>query len=77
MAQKDELLTTQIGEQEKLKKQLESLSGLSEELYNDLFSLTQAESVSFSIEVEGRRIEQPLEDVGRSSPARRRGASRS
>ena len=63
LAQKDELLTTQIGEQEKLKKQLESLSGLSEELYHDLFSLTQAESVSFSIEVEGRRIEQSIEDV--------------
>src|SRR5262249_587665 len=53
----------QIGEQEKLKKQLEGLSGLSEELYNDLFALTQAESVSFSVEVEGRRIEQPMEDV--------------
>src|SRR5438552_1014233 len=63
LAQKDELLTTQIGEQEKLKKQLEGLSGLSEELYNDLFALTQAESVSFSVDVEGRRIEQPLEDV--------------
>ena len=63
LAQKDELLTTQIGEQEKLKKQLEGLSGLSEELYNDLFSLTQAESVSFSVEVEGRRIEQPIEEV--------------
>jgi hypothetical protein len=63
LAQKDELLTTQIGEQEKLKKQLEGLSGLSEELYNDLFALTQAESVSFSVEVEGRRIEQPIEDV--------------
>ncbi|MGZ6142988.1 MAG: hypothetical protein ACXWLM_06600 [Myxococcales bacterium] len=63
LAQKDELLTTQIGEQEKLKKQLEGLSGLSEEVYNDLFALTQAESVSFSVEVEGRRIEQPLEDV--------------
>jgi hypothetical protein len=63
LAQKDELLTTQIGEQEKLKKQLEGLSGLSEELYNDLFSLTQAESVSFSVDVEGRRVEQPIEDV--------------
>ena len=63
LAQKDELLTTQIGEQEKLKKQLEGLSGLSEEIYNDLFQLTQAESVSFSVEVEGRRIEQPIEDV--------------
>ncbi len=45
------------------KKQLEGLSGLSEEMYNDLFALTQAESVSFSVEVEGRRIEQPIEDV--------------
>jgi hypothetical protein len=63
LAQKDELLTTQIGEQEKLKKQLEGLSALSEELYNDLFALTQAESVSFSVEVEGRRIEQPIEEV--------------
>lgn len=63
LAQKDEILTTQIGEQEKLKKQLEGLSGISEELYNDLFALTQAESVSFSVEVEGRRVEQPLEDV--------------
>ncbi|MCA1827114.1 MAG: hypothetical protein LC689_09270 [Myxococcales bacterium] len=63
LAQKDELLTSQIGEQEKLKKQLEGLSGLSEELYDDLFALTQAESVSFSVDVEGRRIEQPLEDV--------------
>lgn len=63
LLRKDELLTTQIGEQEKLKKQLEGLSGLAEELYNDLFSLTQAESVSFSVEVEGRRIEQPIEEV--------------
>lgn len=63
LSQKDDLLTTQIGEQEKLKKQLEGLSGLSEEVYNDLFSLTQAESVSFSVDVEGRRIEQPIEDM--------------
>jgi predicted nucleic acid-binding Zn-ribbon protein len=63
LAQKDELLTTQIGEQERLKKELEGLSGLSEELYNDLFALAQAESVSFSVEVEGRRIDQPIEEV--------------
>jgi hypothetical protein len=63
LAQKDELLTAQIGEQEKLKKQLEGLSSLSEEVYDDLFSLAQAESVSFSVEVEGRKIEQPIEDV--------------
>jgi len=63
LAQKDELLTASIGEQEKLKKQLEGFSGISEELYNDLFALTQAESVSFSVDVEGRKIEQPIEDV--------------
>jgi hypothetical protein len=63
LAQKDELLTAQIGEQEKLKKQFEGLAKLSEELYNDLFSLTQVESVSFSVEVEGRRVEQPIEEV--------------
>jgi hypothetical protein len=63
LAQKDDLLTAQIGEQEKLKKHFEGLASLSEELYNDLFSLTQAESVTFSVEVEGRRVEQPIEDV--------------
>jgi hypothetical protein len=63
LAQKDELLTAQIGEQERLKKQFEGLSSLSEELYNDLFNLTQAESVTFSVDVEGRRVEQPIEEV--------------
>jgi hypothetical protein len=63
LAEKDELLTAQIGEQEKLKKQFDGLAGLSEEIYNDLFALTQAESVSFSVEVEGRHVEQPIEDV--------------
>jgi hypothetical protein len=63
LAGKDELLTAQIGEQEKLKKQFDGLAGLSEEIYNDLFALTQAESVSFSVEVEGRHVEQPIEDV--------------
>jgi hypothetical protein len=63
LAKKDELLTASIGEQERLKKQLEGFGGISEELYNDLFQLTQAESVSFSVEVEGRKIEQPIEDV--------------
>lgn len=63
LAKKDELLTASIGEQERLKKQLDGFGGISEELYNDLFALTQAESVSFSVEVEGRKIEQPIEDV--------------
>ena len=63
LAKKDELLTASIGEQERLKKQLEGFGGISEDLYNDMFQLTQAESVSFSVEVEGRKIEQPIEDV--------------
>jgi hypothetical protein len=63
LAHQDELLTSQIGEQERLKKQLDGLSALNEELYNDLFSLAQAESVSFSVQVEGRRVEQPIEEV--------------
>jgi hypothetical protein len=63
LAQKDDILTAQIGEQEKLKKQFEGLGSLTEELYNDLFALTQAESVSFSVDVEGRRVEQPIEEV--------------
>src|SRR5207249_1578865 len=63
LAQKDELLTAQIGEQEKLKKQFEGLGSLTEEIYNDLFSRTQAEAVSFSVEVEGRRVDQPIQDV--------------
>ena len=63
MAHQDELLTAQIGEQERLKKQLDGLSSLNEELYNDLFSLSQAESVSFSVSVEGRKVEQPIEEV--------------
>jgi len=63
LAKKDELLTASIGEQERLKKQLDGFGGISEEIYNDLFALTQAESVSFSVEVEGRKIEQPIEDV--------------
>ena len=63
LAEKDELLTAQIGEQERLKKSLDALSGINEELYNDLFALSQAESVSFSITVEGRKVDQPIEEV--------------
>ena len=63
LAQKDELLTAQIGEQERLKKSLDALAGINEELYNDLFALSQAESVSFSVSVEGRKVDQPIEEV--------------
>lgn len=63
LAEKDELLTAQIGEQERLKKSLDQLSGINEELYNDLFALSQAESVSFSVTVEGRKVDQPIEEV--------------
>jgi hypothetical protein len=63
LAEKDELLTAQIGEQERLKKSLDGLSSINEELYNDLFALSQAESVSFSVTVEGRKVDQPIEEV--------------
>ncbi len=63
LAQKDELLTAQIGEQERLKKSFDALSSINEELYNDLFALSQAESVSFSFTVEGRKVDQPIEEV--------------
>ncbi len=63
LAEKDDLLTAQIGEQERLKKSLDGLSSINEELYNDLFALSQAESVSFSVTVEGRKVDQPIEEV--------------
>lgn len=46
-----------------LKKQLDDLGGFNEKLYDELFDFAGAEAISFSVKVEGRRVEQPIEDV--------------
>lgn len=63
MAEKDKQLLGAVSEKERLKTDFEALSKFNEELYNDLFNLAGAEAVSFSVNVEGRRVEQPLEDI--------------
>ncbi len=50
-------------ELDRLKAELDGLSAFNEELYNDLFALAGTESAQFAVTVEGRRIEQPVEEI--------------
>jgi chromosome segregation ATPase len=63
IADKNKLLETRASEQERLKGQFDELGKFNEELYNDLFNLAGSEAISFSTQVEGRRIEKPMEEI--------------
>ena len=63
LADQDQLLASHSAEMEQLKKNLDQMGALNEDLYNDLFNFAGAEAVSFSVQVEGKKIEQPIEDV--------------
>ncbi|MBI5546138.1 MAG: hypothetical protein HY901_19780 [Deltaproteobacteria bacterium] len=60
---KDKQLKDATDELGKLKNELEELSAFNEEIYDDLFTIAGSESISFSTQVEGRRIEQPVEEI--------------
>ena len=63
IAEKNKLLESSASEQERLKTQFDELGKFNEELYNDLFSLAGSEAISFTTQVEGRRIEKPMEEI--------------
>ena len=63
LAEKSKLLDTRSEELDRLKKQMDALGTVNEDLYNDLFNLGSTESVSFTTTVEGRRIEKPMEEI--------------
>ena len=63
IAQRNKLLETKASEEERLKKQFDDLGKFNEDLYNDLFSLAGSEAISFTTQVEGRRIEKPMEEI--------------
>jgi len=63
IAEQNQKLLKAGTEFDRLKAELDGLSGFNEELYNDLFALAGVESVQFAVTVEGRRIEQPIEEI--------------
>ncbi len=63
LADSKEKLAAHAVELERLKAQFDSLSEFNEELFDDLFKLAGSESITFATEVEGRRIEQPIEEI--------------
>jgi hypothetical protein len=63
LAEKSKLLDSRSDELDRLKKQMDALGTVNEDLYNDLFNLGSTESVSFTTTVEGRRIEKPMEEI--------------
>jgi len=63
VAEKSHLLDTRSEELDRLKKQMDTLGAANEDIYNDLFNLGAAESISFTTTVEGRRIEKPMEEI--------------
>ncbi|MGI5862770.1 MAG: hypothetical protein ACOX6T_12030 [Myxococcales bacterium] len=63
LAESKEKLAAHAAELERLKAQFDSLSEFNEELYNDLFQLVGSESITFATQVEGKRIEQPIEEI--------------
>ncbi len=60
---KSRLLETRGQELDRLKKQLDEMGTVNEDIYNDLFNLAGTESISFTTQVEGRRIEKPMEEI--------------
>jgi hypothetical protein len=65
IAQQNAKLLKSGTELERLKGEFDGLAAFNEELYNDLFTLAGTESVQFAVTVEGRRIEQPIEEIGK------------
>jgi hypothetical protein len=63
LAEKNKLLESRSSEQERLKEQFDALGKFNEDLYNDLFNLAGSEAVSFTTQVEGRRIEKPMDEI--------------
>ncbi|HCF57130.1 MAG TPA: hypothetical protein DFS52_03910 [Myxococcales bacterium] len=63
LADSKEKLAAHVTELERLKAQFDSLSAFNEELFDDLFKLAGNESITFATQVEGQRIEQPIEEI--------------
>lgn len=63
IAEQQKSLEGQADELARLKKDFDDLSAFNEEIYDDLFNLASSESLSFTTQVEGRRIEQPAEEI--------------
>ncbi len=63
LGEKSKLLDTRSEELDRLKKQMDEMGSVNEDLYNSLFDLGATESVSFTTTVEGRRIEKPMEEI--------------
>jgi hypothetical protein len=63
IAERNKLLESKSAEQERLAKNLDDLGKFNEELYDDLFSLAGSEAINFTTQVEGRRIEKPMEEI--------------
>jgi hypothetical protein len=65
IAEQNEKLIKSGTELDRLKAELDGLSAFNEEIYNDLFALAGTESAQFAVTVEGRRIEQPIEEINK------------
>jgi len=61
--EKSRLLETRGQELDRLKKQLDDMGTINEDIYNDLFDLAGTESINFTTQIEGRRIEKPMEEI--------------
>jgi len=65
IAEQNKKLLKSGSELDRLKGEFDGLAAFNEELYNDLFQLAGTESVQFAVTVEGRRIEQPVEEIAK------------
>ena len=65
IAEQNKKLLKSGSELDRLKSEFDGLAAFNEELYNDLFQLAGTEAVQFAVTVEGRRIEQPIEEIGK------------
>ena len=63
LSEKSKLLDTRSEELDRLKKQMDAMGSVNEDLYNDLFNLGSTESINFTTTVEGRRIEKPMDEI--------------
>jgi hypothetical protein len=63
LKERDAMLEVQGAELDKLKKQFDEITAFNEEIFNDLFNLVGTESIKFSTNVEGQKIDAPLQDI--------------
>jgi uncharacterized coiled-coil DUF342 family protein len=63
VAERNRALVEKGADLNKLKAQLEEINKINEDLFNDLFNIAGTEAVSFTTQIEGRRVQKPMEEI--------------